>query len=220
VTLSPALVLPAGAVAVDVSGADTGLDPLLPAEDAALGRVGPARRRDFTAGRHCARRALAALGFPPAPLLPGPDREPRWPDGVAGSIAHCPGYAVAVAGHRRSLRTVGVDAEPHAPLPTGVLAKVTSPAEREHLAALPPGRHWDRILFCAKETVYKAWYPLTRRWLGFDDATVAFDPATATFAATILVPAPVGGFAGRFAVHGGLVVTTIAESLPKGSSRA
>ena len=37
------------------------------------------------------------------------------------------------------------------------------------------GLHWDRILFCAKEATYKAWYPLTRRWLGFEDAHIVFD---------------------------------------------
>src|SRR3712207_5928280 len=35
---------------------------------------------------------------------------------------------------------------------------------------------WDRVLFCAKETVYKAWFPLTRRWLGFEQASVTIDP--------------------------------------------
>ena len=43
------------------------------------------------------------------------------------------------------------------------------------LAALPEGLHWDRILFCAKEATYKAWFPLTQRWLGFEDAHIVFD---------------------------------------------
>jgi 4'-phosphopantetheinyl transferase EntD len=35
------------------------------------------------------------------------------------------------------------------------------PEERELLATLPGPVHWDRLLFSAKESVYKAWYPLT-----------------------------------------------------------
>ena len=34
---------------------------------------------------------------------------------------------------------------------------------------------WDRLLFSAKEAVYKAWYPLAERWLGFEDALIAID---------------------------------------------
>ena len=73
-------------------------DPLLPAERAALGQVVDGRRRDFAAGRHCARRALARLVGSPEPILSGPDREPVWPQGIVGSITHCDGYrAAAVA---------------------------------------------------------------------------------------------------------------------------
>ena len=49
------------------------------------------------------------------------------------------------------------------------------PQEREQIAGLPGQLHWDRILFCAKEATYKAWFPLTERWLGFEDAHIAFE---------------------------------------------
>jgi hypothetical protein len=42
------------------------------------------------------------------------------------------------------------------------------PEERVWLARLRadhPWVCWDRLLFSAKESVYKAWYPLARRWL-------------------------------------------------------
>jgi 4'-phosphopantetheinyl transferase EntD len=35
-----------------------------------------------------------------------------------------------------------------------------------------PEVYWDRVLFCIKESTYKAWFPLTHRWLGFEDASV------------------------------------------------
>lgn len=52
--------------------------------------------------------------------------------------------------------------------------------ELEMLAALTrtyPGAQWGRILFSAKESIYKAWYPLTGRWLGFEDVRLMLHPA-------------------------------------------
>ncbi len=45
---------------------------------------------------------------------------------------------------------------------------------------LPPGPSWDRLLFSAKESVYKAWFPLTGRWLGFEEAAITINPADGT----------------------------------------
>ena len=56
-----------------------------------------------------------------------------------------------------------------------MLDAVSLPRERAELRVLPAGLHWDRILFCAKEATYKAWFPVTRRWLGFEDAHITFD---------------------------------------------
>ena len=58
---------------------------------------------------------------------------------------------------------------------------VASPAERRRLRALPGGDvSWDRLLFSAKESVYKAWYPRERSWLGFEDADVALGDGVLT----------------------------------------
>ena len=98
------------------------------------------------------------------------------------------------------------------------------PAERRRLAGLAaadPARCWDRLLFCAKESVYKAWFPLARRWLGFEEADITIDPAAATFTAMLLVPGPavggstVGAFRGNFAVGNGLIVTAVSVPAPE-----
>lgn len=110
-----------------------------------------------------------------------------------------------------------MDAEPHAPLPDGVFDAIALPAEQARAAALAaahPGICWDRLLFSAKESVYKAWFPVTGRWLDFAEADIVLDPA-GTFAARLLVPGPVIGgvrmtaFHGRFLVDRGLVLTAI-----------
>jgi 4'-phosphopantetheinyl transferase EntD len=110
---------------------------------------------------------------------------------------------------------VGIDAEPDAPRPAGVLDLVALPAERAALSAVPPQVSWDRLLFCAKESVYKAWYPLAGRWLGFEEAEVAVDPEAGTFTARLLVPGPpldgrpLTGFAGRWLARDGFILTAI-----------
>jgi 4'-phosphopantetheinyl transferase EntD len=223
--------VPAAAVAVETFHDDPEAQ-LFPAEEALLARAVNKRRREFATGRACARRALTQLGVPPSPLLPGPDREPRWPIGIVGSITHCDGYRAAVVARSRDLLSVGIDAEPNGPLPEGVLDRVSLAAERAWLRAQSerePAVHWARLLFCAKEAVYKTWFPLAHRWLGFEDAEITLAPATdgdgppsGAFDARLLVSGPVvpgGGrlarMHGRYVVERGLVVTAIAlEATP------
>src|SRR6185369_16867773 len=105
-------------------------DVLFPEEEAVVSQAVERRRREFVTGRACARRALAALGVPPAPLLPGPRREPLWPAGVVGSITHCEGYRACAVARDTAIASIGIDAEPNAPLPDGVLRLVSLPEER------------------------------------------------------------------------------------------
>ncbi len=194
-----------------------GLAPM-PEEEPLIARSVAKRRNEFITVRYCARLALGELGFPPVPILKGDKGEPCWPDGVVGSLTHCAGYRGAVVG-RGALRSVGVDAEPHDVLPDGVLDAISLPEERREMAALPAGVHWDRILFCAKEATYKAWFPLTKRWLGFEDAHITFDidgsGSAGSFESVILIDGatlsgpPLKSLAGRWSVERELVLTAI-----------
>ncbi|MFI5845963.1 4'-phosphopantetheinyl transferase [Catenuloplanes sp. NPDC051500] len=181
---------------------------LFPAEEAAIAQAVEKRRREFVTGRWCARQALAGLGRPASPIVPGERGAPGWPDDVVGAITHCPGYRAAAVAHSSGFASVGIDAEQHSPLPEGVLDLVSLPSERSWLSAAPPGVHWDRLLFSAKESVYKAWFPLARRWLGFEEASLTVSP-DGTFRARILVPGPVTDFSGRWLVDRDLVLTAI-----------
>ena len=209
--------LPAGAVAVDTFADPPGAT-LFPAEEALVARAVAKRRAEFTTARWCARQALARLGRPPAPILRGARGEPLWPEGVVGSMTHCAGYRGAVLAPGGSFTTIGIDAEPNEPLPDGVFDTVTVPGERPRLGDLlasRPSVRWDRLLFSAKESVYKAWFPLTGRWLGFEEADLVIDPEAGTFAARILATGGPSGFAGRWLVGEGLILTAIA--VPSGS---
>jgi 4'-phosphopantetheinyl transferase EntD len=157
------------------------------------------RRREFGTVRACARAALRRLGVPAAPILPDADGVPRWPAGVVGSMTHCPGYRAAVVSRATDTHSIGIDAEPHAPLPDDVRAFVLHGDERK-----PGGRpdlHWDRIHFCVKEAVYKAWFPLTRRWLEFEDVAVALETGgvdTGVDAGGVAAGVDAGGVGGTF----------------------
>ena len=119
------------------------------------------------------------------------------------------------------LASIGIDTEQNARLPDGVEEAITVPGEPEMLAALSrafPATFWDRLLFSAKESTYKAWYPLTGRGLGFEDARLAIDPA-GTFAAKLLVDGarmdggpPLVELRGRFVVAHGLLATAVTVS--------
>ena len=208
----------------EVASSETYADPPdltpLPEEAPLIARSVAKRRNEFVTVRYCARLALADLGVPPTPILKGDKGEPCWPDGVVGSLTHCDGFRGAVVARSTQVRSVGIDAEPHDTLPKGVLDAISLPAERQELAALPGGLHWDRILFCAKEATYKAWFPLTHRWLGFEDAHITFDvdrdSSTGTFTSEILIdPAaehgpPLTVLRGRWSVARGLALTAIA----------
>jgi 4'-phosphopantetheinyl transferase EntD len=196
---------------------------LFPEEEAIVGRAVERRRREFATARHLAREALAKLGVPGQPLLSGPNREPLWPPGIVGSITHCEGYRAAVVARQQEVASLGIDAEPHAPLPDGVLPTVALPTERRRLAELAaarPGLCGDRLLFSAKESVYKAWFPLTGLWLDFTEADIDLRPDPdggphGTLHAELLVPGPsVGGrvvqhFEGRWTARHGLLATAV-----------
>lgn len=186
-------------------------DELLAVESIALGKVSAGRRRDFSAGRACARAALVALGEPPAPILRGEKREPLWPTGVVGSITHTSLYAAAAVARSAEVRSLGIDAEPDEPLPAGVLRWVGSDSEQRWVAsagAAPGVANPDRLLFCAKEATYKAWFPLAECWLGFKDAEVSV-VAPGEFDVEILIDGPIRSMRGRYSSIDGRIVAAI-----------
>jgi 4'-phosphopantetheinyl transferase EntD len=210
-------VLPPPVAAAEVFGNPPGAT-LFPEEEAAVSKAVEKRRQEFTAVRYCARAAMARLGLPAVPIVPGPRGAPQWPPGVVGSMTHCPGYRAAAVARVSEVITLGLDAEPHEALPPEVHGLVTIPAERSQLTALAaavPSVAWDRVLFSVKESVYKAWFPLMRCWLGFEEACVSIDPADGTFSARLLVDGPVlsgrrlDAFTGSWLVRNGLIVTAV-----------
>lgn len=205
-------------VAIAERFADDPAAVLFPGEWAAVAKAIAKRRTEFATARACARAALVRLGEPPAPILRGPRGAPQWPTGVTGSITHCDGYRAAAVARTSGTLALGLDAEPNEPLPDGVPETIALAEERDdlaELAAAEPRVCWDRLLFSVKESVYKAWFPMTQRWLDFKSARVTFDPANRAFRARLLVPGPLvddvplSVMRGRWLMRRGLLVTAI-----------
>jgi 4'-phosphopantetheinyl transferase EntD len=108
---------------------------------------------------------------------------------------------------------LGVDAEPNEPLPTEARATIATDDELTLLRELPDGEiHWERLLFSAKESVFKAFYPLYRQWLGFQEASIRFNPEQQTFEAMLRTRSAGNGqmlWPGRFALSDRYIVTAV-----------
>lgn len=166
------------AVAVSESCAQRRDIALFPAEARAIARATAKRRDEFSAVRACAREALATLGLPVGPLVPGSGGAPGWPDDVVGSMTHCAGFRAAAIARRAEFDALGIDAEPNRPLSAAALEAVATPDEVAMLRlqqANNPSVALDRVLFCAKEAVYKAWFPLHARYAAAQDIVVQLD---------------------------------------------
>jgi 4'-phosphopantetheinyl transferase EntD len=191
--------------------------PLYAEELALVARAIDKRQREFALGRACARRALAQLGIAPQPLLANPDRSVCWPDAAWGSITHTDGLCLAVAARREHLSGIGIDAEVRGRVSDKLWSQIAS--EREiawfrgaadaHAAA-----ERATLLFSAKEAFYKAQFCVSRTFVGFHEAELAFDDES-TFRVRLLrdvADAFVRGseFTGRYTLLPGHVVTGLA----------
>lgn len=183
-------------------------------EERSLGRAVEKRRREFVTGRACARQALKQLGLPATAIPSGGHGEPLWPAGIVGSITHCAGYRACAVARTQDVSSVGIDAEVNAPLPDGVLEQIAFGRERELPSNEGPLRI-DRLLFSAKEAVYKAWFPLTSQWLGFEEVELYLEQSTRKFRAELLRPGPIVAgrvltqFSGAWCVQDGVICSAV-----------
>lgn len=208
-----ALFLPPGFHLDEHVGEDKECTPW-PGEADLIGPVWARNRYQSLLARECARRGLLRLGHLPVAIPRLPGGGPAWPEGIVGSITHCAGYRAALVGRTADGRSAGIDAEPHRPLPPGVMELISSAGEQRltgRLHAAAPHIHWDTLLFCAKEAVYKAWFPLAGTWVPMTQTT-AWLGTDGSFRVTIRLRENQPGdlslltWKGRWAVRDGIVV--------------
>ena len=138
-------------------------------EEASLlpGNAAEKRKSEFVLGRAAAHRALAELGFAESPpVLRGAGREPLWPAGVVGSITHCSSRAIAVVAKTEKVQAIGIDLEDVDHFPEEIADLVANEAERDWVLS-EDSRLRLAMLFSAKESIYKAFYPLEHRFFDF-----------------------------------------------------
>lgn len=187
-----------------------GLHPL---EQALVSHSVDLRKAEFGDARWCAHQALRDLGqWGDEPILRGERGMPLWPEDITGSLTHTEGFRAAVVAPKTHVRSMGLDAEPAEALPREVIGSIARQGEMPQLERLRAEGIGcaDRLLFCAKEATYKAWFPMTHRWLGFEDAEIDIR-SDGTFISYLLIrPTPVPFILGRWMVRDGYVFAATA----------
>jgi 4'-phosphopantetheinyl transferase EntD len=183
---------------------------LVKAEEPLVEGAAQTRVQQFTAGRVCSRIALGRLGVArTTPILRGEDRAPIWPPGFVGSISHTDMWCAAAVARTEDVRAIGIDLEPATPLKQALWRRVCTPKEIDWLRELPEPGLTGKVLFSAKESVYKCQYPLTNEFLGFH--AVEVEIGDGTFRAVFQQGAgefqPGDMISGRYLVEEGLVAT-------------
>lgn len=134
------------------------------------------RRCEYFYGRLCARAAIR--GITPdfkGEVLSNPDRSPRWPNGIIGSISHCDGSAICVCSRSETVLGIGIDIERILDAKTaGEVAGSAVMATELDALGFSGWTFEEKVTFAfsAKESLYKALYPSVKKYFGFDSAAI------------------------------------------------
>ncbi len=195
--------------------------PLVAAEEALIARAVDKRKREFRAGRHSAHSLFDRLNISCTELLKGQQREPAWPQDWVGSISHTDGFCGLVLAAKSRFQSIGFDVEQATPLKEEIFTMICRPEELDHIAALQlkSGQKFasvpfDKLVFSAKESVHKTYFPLNYHTLDFLDARIEFEPEEQAFSAWIINPEPtpkkpILKLKGRYCVDSERVATLI-----------
>ena len=143
------------------------------------------RRREFFLGRAAAHAAIGSLlGASLAPVLKGKQGEPIWPAGLVGSIAHSSDIAVAAVGKKHHFPGIGLDVESRErSVSLNISRHLCTPGEQEWVMESGGEAHEKlKMLFSAKEAIFKAFYPIEDVFLSYKDAELSWDNARGGFA--------------------------------------
>lgn len=190
------------------------IDDLLPPERKLIERAVDGRQREFATGRVLSRTLLAELGHARFALLRDADRVPIWPDSVCGSITHTAEHCVVALASSQQVLGIGLDIEPDEPTTPGIDRRVCGSAELVWLDAAEDSAERGRrcrLVFSAKEAVYKAFFPRIRKFWGFHDVAIEFDLAASRFEARLPAGAGRNKIEGRFARRAGFILTAVLD---------
>jgi 4'-phosphopantetheinyl transferase EntD len=143
-------------------------------EKRAASRFSGKRLKDFSTGRYCARKALAAMGYENVEILVGDDKQPIWPTGYVGSISHSAKLVGAVAAKTSQVKSIGLDIESIGKIKPEMWRILYTEAEIDFLNSFTGEElaYYTTLLFSFKESFYKLQFPLTKTFLNFTDVEV------------------------------------------------
>lgn len=189
----------------------------LPAE---MKEVAKIRKQEFIAGRFCALSAAKNIGYELKHLPSAATREPLWPDGLKGSITHSRQLAIGCVSLSEELESIGIDAEERIkPTLSKEVQKVISHEVEIKLLQLTEPDDGLTILFSAKESLYKALFPLVRSYIDFKEVVLTeLDPESMTYVLELATSNPklkshLGRYTGSYKKLGETIVTFV--SIPK-----
>ncbi len=172
-------------IACEFTNENISLSEVYPAERQIIQNASKKRIQQFLAGRNCAHLAIKKLNFNnQQPILIGNNREPVWPSGLTGSITHINGYSVAVIASTKEISGIGIDIELNSKLNNNIIPNIQTNSEIIRNGELSLS---DRILcinkliFSAKESVFKFIYPFVLKYIKFKDVEIILDVETKTF---------------------------------------
>lgn len=152
-------------------------DQLYEVESKAVARAVDRRRAQFASGRVAARSALASLGMEASEIKVGPQREPLWPEGVVGAISHTNEWAVAWLGRATSVAGLGVDIETAQRLPEQTWPMIFCQQEIQGMTPVDQAGMLATAGFSVKESIYKAVFPIVRRFVDFKEVFLKWQGA-------------------------------------------
>ena len=137
------------------------------------------RKEHYRSGRICAGEVLSKLGTLGQPVLRDPQtREPLWPEGISGAITHSGKWAAAAAGKTSDVLGIGIDLEDlERQVDSRISRHVCIPEEQKWLQECGEDflEQNLKIIFSAKESIFKAFFPYTRTYLHFHDARILME---------------------------------------------
>ena len=150
---------------------------LHPAEENYFSQLSSVSRKEhYRSGRICAGEVLSKLGSRGQPVLRDPQtREPLWPEGISGAITHSGKWAAAAAGKTSDVSGIGIDLEDlERQVDSRISRHVCIPEEQKWLQECGEDflEQNLKIIFSAKESIFKAFFPFTRTYLHFHDARI------------------------------------------------
>jgi len=165
---------------------------LHPEEEQYLGvKTVQVRKKHFRLGRAAAHQAILDLtGKPAGPILIGKRREPIWPTDLVGTISHSGVFACAAVAYKSFAMGIGYDIEFKKKTINPEISRLV--CHGDEAAWVNSGSTVDevdanlRTIFCAKESIFKAFYPIEQVELTFKDVKLEWDGEQSAFRGRLL----------------------------------